>query len=375
MEELETDYLVIGAGVIGLASAHRLLTSYPQCTLILVEAHPKFGQETSSRNSEVVHSGIYYPHNSRKTDWCIKGRELIYLFCEKYQVPIAKTGKYIVATLSDEMDYLERRALHCKELNVPFRFITSGEIHAKEPLIKAYAGLFFPESGIVDSHAFMAALENRVITLGGLLAYRHRVERCNQVQGRWVSLVRGPDGPIQINSQFVINAAGLAAAEISNKSLGLSKYEHRYCRGRYFNLSARYQNHFKSLIYPIPPKDGLGIHITLDLDRFARVGPDVEWKTGFTYNEIERLYDCDWDSLVIPFLESVNRYCPTVQKEDLSPGLIGIRAKLFVQGTAQPDFLVEKHNGFIHCLGIESPGLTASLAIAEEVGRLVRGES
>lgn len=372
-EKIETDGLVIGAGVIGLACAEQLSKTVRSGTCILLDSHPGFGRETSSRNSEVIHSGVYYPLDSKKTAWCIRGRKLLYEFCEKHHVPYAKTGKFLVACRPEEQSYLHQRAEHCKQLGVPNEFASAAQIRVKEPWIKAESALVLPQSGIVDSHVLMATLEKLFTEHGGMLAYRHRVEGIQFEKDRWILKVITPQGSLLISTPLVVNAAGLGAPELSNQAINIQKYEHRFCRGRYFTLSAKYQNKFNHLIYPIPPKDGLGIHVTVDLDGFPRIGPDVEWNPGYRYSDMEKLYDCDWETLKEPFVKAVNRYCPSVTTADLTPGLIGIRPKLFLDGAICPDFLVENHMGFIHCLGVESPGLTACLAIAEEVTKLAQG--
>jgi 2-hydroxyglutarate dehydrogenase len=371
VERLETDVAIVGGGVIGLAIAEKLA---PRFTVILAEAYSKFGQETSSRNSEVIHSGIYYPLRSNKTEWCIRGRELLYDFCARFDVPYKKTGKLVVATLPEERAYLEKLARHCSELKVPFERWTADKIHAHENYIKVVEAVYLPETGIVDSHAFMARLERLATEAGAICAYRHKVKTIERDGTGWRVAAESPDGEIELSAQFVINAAGLGAAEISNACLGVKKYQHKFCRGRYFGLSGKFQNKFSRLIYPVPPKDGLGIHITVDLSGAARLGPDVEWSKVEHYNETNLLYDCDWEGLVNDFAVAARRYCPSIEVGDLSPGLVGIRPKLFIDGTATPDFIVENFDGFVHCLGIESPGLTSSLAISDEVLRLLSSD-
>jgi len=369
-ESIECDVVVIGAGVIGLAVAARLA---PRCSVVVLESYPQFGRETSSRNSEVVHSGIYYPVGSRKTEWCIRGRELLYQFCEEKKVPVRKTSKLVVATSEADDAYLEKLTGHCRDVGVAFRKVSLGELKEREPLIDGSSAIHFPESGIVDSHQVMGALERIFMEAGGMLAYRHRVTQIERISSaQWQTRVQGPTDSLEIKSSIVVNAAGLGAAELSNGALGTSKYQHRYCRGRYFTLSAKYQEKFTHLVYPVPPKDGLGIHITIDLNGFARLGPDVDWCTVDRYADIEKTYHCDWETLRSPFAAAARRYLPSLNDHDLSPGLIGVRPKLFIDGKAHPDFLVENHQGFIQCLGIESPGLTSSLALAEYVDSLAR---
>jgi len=362
-ESLSTDIVVIGAGVVGLAIASELSKKND---LILVEQYPQFGRETSSRNSEVVHSGIYYPKDSLKSTWCIEGRKLLYDYCADKQIPYKKCGKFLVATNTSEEAYLEKKYAHAKDLGVLVERFSKNSIDSNEPLVQATSALFFSESGIVDSHVFMQRLEDSIRENGGTLAYNHLVQSISK-QSNWTTIVKSSEGDFEIKSKKVINCAGLAAAELSNKVLSTNKYEHRYCRGRYFSLSQKYQNQFKHLIYPVPPKDGLGVHVTIDSAGFAKLGPDVDWCLGKYYKDVNSLYDCDWENLLAPFTASAQAYLPDLQLKDLSAGLIGIRPKLFIDGNAHSDFLVEEFDGFTHCLGIESPGLTASLAIAKYI--------
>jgi len=338
---------------------------------VVVESHEKFGKETSSRNSEVIHSGIYYPAASKKTEMCIRGRELLYDFCKHYSVPFAKTGKFVVATDEYEVDYLDQLEVHCKSLSVPCERKTREQVAQLEPLIKAFEAIYLPETGIIDSHSFMAALERFILDAEGIVAYRHQVKSIVKDDLSWLVSTETPNGPQQIKCAKVINAAGLAAAELSNRTFQVNRYQHKFCRGRYFGLSGKYQGQFRHLIYPVPPPDGLGIHVTIDLDGFARLGPDVDWVSVEQYEELESVYDCEWNELRPVFARSVNRYCPSIASQELAPGLIGVRPKLFVNQKAHPDFLIENKEGYIHCLGIESPGLTASLMIAETVAKMV----
>lgn len=362
-EALQTDVLVIGAGVIGLAVARELSKNKE---VILVEQYPQFGRETSSRNSEVIHSGIYYPKDSLKAKFCIEGREMLYAYCKEKKVPHKKCGKFLVAVDSLESDYLQKKYVHATNLGVAVERLDKKTAQTAEPLIGVHSALFFPQSGIVDTHVYMQRLEDEVRANGGMLAYRHLVKSVEKKSG-WVTKVDSPDGTLEIRSERVINCAGLVACEISNQVLNTKKYEHRYCRGRYFSLSAKYQNKFNHLIYPVPPPDGLGVHVTIDNAGFARLGPDVDWCLNKTYKDVHSLYDCDWEALLKPFAASAQKYIPDLQLKDLSAALIGIRPKLFIDGNAYPDFLVETFDGFTHCLGLESPGITASLALARYV--------
>lgn len=365
---ITTDVIVIGGGVLGLAIAARVAES---SSVILLEAHGKFGQETSSRNSEVIHSGIYYPKTSKKTAWCLQGREALYAFCKARGVAHLRCGKLLVASVESEQAYLAKVGAHCRDLDVACEEISGAEAQSRIPKIRARSALYFPDSGIVDSHELMAALERLFLERSGTAAYRHRVTSLTKRAEQW-QVGFSSDGEVGlIEAPIVINAAGLAAAEVSNLALRTNAYEHRYCRGKYFALSGRFRDQFRHLVYPVPEKHGLGVHVTLDTSGNARLGPDVEWCAESRYADHERWYDCDWETSRPGFVAAVQKYCPDVSPRDLAPGLIGIRPKLFINGTANTDFLVENQDGFIHCLGIESPGLTASIAIAEEVKRLI----
>ncbi len=367
-ETLKTEVIVIGAGAVGLALAHRLSA---RNRVVVIEKNVKFGQETSSRNSEVVHSGIYYPANSRKTEWCIRGRELLYSFCEQFKVPFLKCGKYVVATQSSDSDYLEQLKNHCDSLGIPNSYVSQTELKNREPMVNAREGLFFSESGIVDSHSMMSRLEQLSLHQNTVFAYGHRLSKIQKNSIGWEVTLQTSEGLEKIQSEIVINAAGLGAAQISNETLHLNRYEHRFCRGRYLNLSSKFLNAFKSLVYPTPLKDGLGVHVTRDLAGMVRLGPDVDWLTQSNYEKVDALYDCDWESLKPEFLIAAQRYLPSLSLGDLSPGLIGLRPKLFVDQIPNLDFLMENHEGFIHLLGIESPGLTSAMAIAEAVENLL----
>lgn len=366
MDTVETDVLIIGAGVVGLAVA-RTVSSY--FSTLVVEKHPQFGQETSSRNSEVVHSGIHYPLDSQKTFYCIRGRDLLYEYCETHRVPFKKCGKYVVATRTEETEYLEKLRSHCQELDVPVGSMPQRDLSALTS-IQCQEALFLPLTGIVDSHSLMSRFEKEILDHEGIVIYNHEVLEL-EIGEPCTAVVRSPDGELNITSRWILNCAGLSAADLSNRVLRTTSFEHKLCQGRYFVLNSKYQNLWKSLIYPVPQKDGLGIHITIDLDGFARLGPDVEW-LGESRSTDFPMYDCNWETIRPKFLAAVHSYCPTIQPEELTPGLVGVRPKLFVNGQATKDFLIEQKGNFIHCLGIESPGLTSCLSIAETVLELIK---
>ncbi len=364
MERLSCDALVVGAGVVGLAAARSLPSSWSR---LLIDSWESFGRETSSRNSEVIHSGIYYPETSNKTAWCLDGREALYAYCETNRIAFRKTGKLLMAVSAEERESLAACLAHARRLGVPAELWSRAEVKAREPEVEGFEALFFPESGIVDSHALMASLEGEFVSSGGTAAYGHRLTDLSKAGTGWRATVAAGNSTIEIDARIVINAAGLGAARLSNWALGTTHYEHRFCRGRYLALSPRWRGRFKALVYPLPAKDGLGIHVTMDLAGQARLGPDVDWDI-----DERKPYECDWESLRAPFFKAASPYLPNLRAEDLSPGLLGIRPKLYIDDISHPDFLVEARQGFIHCLGIESPGLTACLVIGKEVAKLAR---
>lgn len=361
---IETDILVIGAGVIGLACARELSAIG---SVVLIENHFKFGQETSSRNSEVIHSGIYYKNSPEKRLHCIRGRNLLYAFCRARNIPFQKTGKIVLATQESEFPILENLAQESKGSGVDFKWMGKKDIQSREPLVHGERALFFPLSGIVDSHAFMQVLERDAIAGGVTIAYRHRYLKCLRQNPFLVELV-GPEGKLTLSAKRVVNAAGLFAHRISNEILSTKCYEHRPCQGRYFALPSRFHQKFQTLVYPIPEKDGVGVHVTLDLEGQARLGPDVHWLSP---TDTKGHYEVDWEKIRPAFAKAAKRYLPDLQENELAPGLVGIRPKLFLNGEASPDFLVERHGNFLHCLGIESPGLTASLSLSQKVLELL----
>ncbi|MCB9254625.1 MAG: FAD-dependent oxidoreductase [Bdellovibrionaceae bacterium] len=366
--DLECDDLVIGAGVLGLAVATECAKQGR--STVLLEQHPQFGQETSSRNSEVIHSGIYYPVNSRKTHYCLSGREKLYAYCAEKNIQHVQTGKFVIASNADETAYLEKLHAHAKNLGVLVERVTGAEVQRREPLIRCSEALYFSRTGIVDSHQLMQSLENDLQHLGGLVGYRHSVMGAQRDSQGFTLEVNSPDGTLLARCQRLFNSAGLGAAAFSNALLKTQRYEHRFCRGRYFTLSSRYEGKFHSLVYPVPQKDGLGVHVTVDCAGNARLGPDVDWIEERSYPALQRFYDCDWDAVLPQFLAAVRKYCPSLEQNALSPGLIGIRPKLFIDGEAKPDFLIENFDGYVHLLGIESPGLTSALAIAPHAASL-----
>jgi len=363
----KTDITIIGAGVIGLAIAYFLSGGKREVTVI--EKNPSFGQETSSRNSEVIHTGIYYPKASLKARTCIRGRELLYKLCAKRKIPCRKAGKLIVALRRKEIEALEeihKNALDCGIKTL--RFLDRGEVPKFEPAVEAKTALFSPEAGILDTHAFMnyffvAAKERGVDFVFSVEA--KDIKR----QGSFYKVsVKEPQGGIfSFKTDVLINSAGLWADKIA-ELVGINpdefSYRIHYCKGKYFRARNPKKFSIEHLVYPPPTKIDLGIHATPDMGGGLRFGPDA------TY--IDRIeYDIkNEDSKV--FLNSLKDFLPTLSADDIIPDTVGIRPKLQTGDEAFRDFVIrnEEDKGFpnfINLIGIESPGLTAALAIGEIV--------
>ncbi|MBY0371705.1 FAD-dependent oxidoreductase, partial [bacterium] len=268
---------------------------------------------------------------------------------------------------------LHRLLNHAQEVGVVCEFWDRDKVVAEEPHVEAVAGAFFPGTGILDSHAFMKALENQALAKKVSLLYNHSVLSVEKDPRGWLLTLQNGDEQLEILAGSVINAAGLGAAQLANLAAGGQRYEHRFCRGRYFAVRGR-QNAFSRLIYPVPQKDGLGVHVTLDLAGQVRLGPDTDWCGESNPASLERHYQCDWESLRPTFEVAARKYFPSLKGAEMDPGLVGIRPKLFIDGKAHPDFYLRSSRDWVDCLGIESPGLTASLALAERVAGLL-GES
>lgn len=353
---IETDVLVIGGGVLGLSSVNQIP---PGLRSIVVEKNVKCGQEASARNSEVIHSGIYYPHGSSKTEHCKIGRNELYRFCQKNQIAYRQCGKYLVATSHDEETYLENISKHCEYEVVPFQRVSGEWITKKLDLVRASSALYFPLSGVFDSHQYLKCLEAKALQKGTTVVTQTEFVKVLDTNP-WVVELNEKGTQLLVRARILINASGFNAAHLCNSVLHQDRYQHRPCRGRYFLLKGFFKRALDVLVYPVPEKDGLGIHLTPDLEGNARLGPDTEWVGGL---------ETDWDTLKDDFVMRVRKYLPSLKPQHLEPGFIGIRPKLFIDGQPFGDFLLHKEQKSIHLLGIESPGLTASLSLGAQVGR------
>jgi L-2-hydroxyglutarate oxidase LhgO len=361
--------VVVGAGVVGLAVARALALGGRE--VIVLERASGIGFETSSRNSEVIHSGIYYPKGSLKAKTCLSGRERLYRYCREHGVPHKKLGKLIVACAPEEIPGLQRIAAAAAANGVrELEWLSAAEAQRLEPEIRCVAGLLSPETGIIDSHALMLSFEAEAEAAGAMIAFASPLLR-GRVCERGFELFVGGAEPTVVFSKILVNSAGLYAPAVARsiEGVGEGSIPHAYfCRGAYYTLSGR--SPFRRLVYPVPPPGGLGIHVTLDLAGQARFGPDVEWISTIDYAV---------DPARAPsFYRAVRTYWPGLEDGALQPGYTGIRPK--ISGPAEPaaDFAVqgpEVHgiSGLVNLYGIESPGLTASLPLADEVAARLEG--
>ena len=365
---MDADVVVIGAGVVGLACARELAAR--RRDVLLIERHERFGVETSSRNSEVIHAGIYYPTGSLKARLCVAGNRSVYAWCEARGVPHARLGKLIVATAPDEEGRLGEIARQAAENGAaPLRSLSPEEVRRLEPHVRATRGLWSPSTGIVDSHQLMASLYADARTHGCTDALRHEVVGAEPVSGGYRVTARCDAETTALECGAVVNAAGLDAdrvAALPGLDVDAARYRLHYARGHYFRVHPRKRHLASHLIYPAPQATHLGIHVTLDLAGGVRLGPDLEYLSGRTQD-----YDVA-AALRTRFFDAASRYLEGLEPEDLSPDLAGIRPKL--QGPGEPfrDFVIQEESAhglprWVNLVGIESPGLTCCL----EIGRLV----
>jgi L-2-hydroxyglutarate oxidase LhgO len=359
------DAVVVGAGLIGLAVARALALAGRE--VVILEAEDAIGTHTSSRNSEVIHAGIYYPKGSLKARACVAGRERLYAYCAERGVPHRRCGKLIVAADAAQLPELEgilARA-HANGVSDVVR-IGTAEVHGMEPEIACVAALHSPSTGIIDSHALMLAYLGDAENAGAMLALKSPLEGVTVRADGFEVRVAGAD---PVLARTLVNAAGLRAPSLARRIEGYpaakAPPEH-YAKGNYYTLARRAP--FSRLVYPVPEPGGLGVHVTLDLGGRARFGPDVEWVESIDYRvdpaRAERFY------------AAIRRYWPALPDGALEPGYAGIRPKISARGEPAADFVVQgpREHGvpnLVQLFGIESPGLTASLALADDAAALL----
>jgi L-2-hydroxyglutarate oxidase LhgO len=359
---------VIGAGVVGLAVARALALQGRD--VIVLEAADAIGTGTSSRNSEVIHGGMYYPTGSSKARFCVEGRRALYAFCDSHGVPYRKCGKLIVATSEREVEKIEAIRSQGLTNGVEGLALISGqEASRREPNLTCLAALHSAQTGIIDSHAYMLALQGDLEAAGGAIAFETPLTRITPSQAGFEIAFGGRD-PGTMQADIIVNAAGLTAWDVAalteSYPTGLIP-KRRLAKGNYFTCSGKQA--FSTLIYPAPVDGGLGVHLTLDLGGGMKFGPDVEWLGDVGPESID--YQVD-PSRGEGFYAAIRTYWPGLPDGALTAGYSGVRPKLSGPGEAAADFMIdgpERHglNGLINLFGIESPGLTSSLAIADEV--------
>ncbi|PIQ89365.1 MAG: FAD-dependent oxidoreductase [Candidatus Omnitrophica bacterium CG11_big_fil_rev_8_21_14_0_20_42_13] len=368
----KTYITVIGAGVVGLAITYEL--SKHNKDILVLERHDSFGRETSSRNSEVIHAGLYYAPHSLKADTCIRGNRLLYELCKKHDIAHKKLGKLVVASGDDEIKKIESIYENAQKSGVrDLKFLGSGEISGLEPDIRVKKALFSPDSGIIDTHGLMKFFYKAAEANGVIFSFSSEAAGIEKKSGGYAVTVKEPGGELfKFETRFVVNAAGLssdkvaAAAGMDIEKLG---YKISYCKGQYFRIKNSGKFSIKRLIYPPATKIDLGIHITPDLAGSLRLGPDAKYIDHIDYSVNEE------DKKI--FLNSAKRFLPALEIGDLISDTCGIRPKLQEEGEDFRDFVIREEgaeglDGFINLIGIESPGLTGCLAIAEIVNTFIK---
>lgn len=361
MDAYEIDTVVIGAGVVGLACARAAALAGKE--VLIVEKNAVYGEETSARNSEVIHAGIYYDAGSLKAQWCVEGRKALYAYAHARGVPHRKCGKLIVAADTNELTKLEAIQIRAEANGVDgMRFLSRDEALAMEPALNVAGALLSPETGIIDSHALMLAYLGEAEAHNAQLVLGARVEKGTLREDGRIDLVVGGDEPLLLTARHVVNAAGLWAQTVASQIEGIGPVPPlALVKGNYFSLTCRAP--FERLIYPAPSEGGLGVHLTLDMQGRAKFGPDVEW--------LDHANPAVIDYTVHPergesFYSAIRRYWPGLPDGALSTDYAGVRPK--IAGTEYPDYVLDTSTPrHVMLYGIESPGLTSSLAIAETV--------
>ena len=366
-----SDIIIIGAGVIGLAIASEIGQKDKDVTV--VERHPTFGQESSSRNSEVIHSGLYYPEGSLKARLCVEGKRFLYQLCEEQNIPHKRLGKLIVATNDPEVENLEKLISRGKNNGVEdLNLLTKSEIKKIEPNIQAICAIHSPSTGIVDTHQLMRYLEYSAKEKGVMFAYNCEVIGIEKKEEGYQIDICDVDGKsLTIFSPILINSSGLHSdktAQMVGIDIEKAGYKLHYCKGEYFRVKGSKSGFINQLVYPAPGDISLGIHTAIDLQGQLKLGPNA-----FYVEEIN--YDVD-PSHKLEFYESTKRFLPFIESDDLSPDMAGIRPKLQEPGGSEEDFIISHEvekglPGLINLIGIDSPGLTASLTIARYVKRML----
>lgn len=361
---MDADVAIIGAGVIGLAIASELADN--KLNIYVLEKNEFHGRGISSRNSEVIHAGIYYPPDSLKAKLCVEGREMLYEACKKHNIPYRKTGKLIIATTNDEISQIERLFHNARENGYSsVSLLGQDQVGQLEPNVKAVGAVYSPETGIISAHSLMDYYLHNAKSKGAELVNGTQVVGIEKVANGYKIATKSGDGDyFEFVTERVVNAAGLYSDTIA-KMIG-KDYPLHYCKGDYFSINNVKKGMVQRLVYPVPEENhvGLGIHLTLDLQGRMRLGPDTAY--------IDKVEDYKVDAAKRErFYEAAVRFLPFIHKEDIVPDMSGIRPKLQGRGESFRDFVIsEDLPGFVNLVGIESPGLTAAPAIAKFVRNL-----
>ena len=367
MPDASVDLVVVGAGAVGLAIARK--AALAGRSVVLVEANKSFGMETSSRNSEVIHAGIHYLPGSLKARLCVRGAEMMYDYCEARGIAAKRVGKLIVAVDDTQAEGLAAIMEKGEANGVPdLAMVGKGRIGELEPELSAVAAIHSPFTGVVDSHGYMAALEADAENAGATVSYLSRFEGADRAAGRWHCRISSQGETVVVDAAGIVNAAGhgARAASLSVEGLDASTVPPHYrAKGQYFTTTRKPP--FRHLIYPMPSGGGLGIHLTLDTGGGARFGPDIEWVGEEDYS----VEAADAEK----FHRSISSYWPALKVDELVPAWAGLRPKIHPDGSRFQDFTVmagEDHGaeGVVALYGIDSPGLTSSLALADHVAGL-----
>ena len=368
----QVDVAIIGAGVIGLAIAVELSKDR---SVAVLERHEGYGRENSSHNSGVIHAGIYYPPDWLKTTLCIAGNRLLYAWAGEHSVRVRRTGKLVIAQNRGELAALEDLLSAARLNGVPeLEMLSQRQVASLEPSIEAVAAISSRSTGVIDQMELMRSLESAAVANGASVAYVHDVQQLERTSGGFELDIRDPQGgEFRLVASMLVNSAGLAADRLA-EALGYDldgepRMRQTVNKGRYYDIvTPEKASRLRRLIYPLPHADrsGLGTHVTLDIDGGAHLGPDTEWLEESTSLD----FRAD-DARREEFLAAARQFLPWLEADDLMPGQVGYRTKLSGPGESPRDFLIWEDNGYVHLGGIESPGMTASLAIAIPVRELL----
>jgi L-2-hydroxyglutarate oxidase LhgO len=370
---MDTEITIIGAGVVGLAIAEKL--SQEHSDVFIIEKHTTFGQETSSRNSEVIHAGIYYTKDSLKARLCLEGNRLLYDYCKKYDVPHKRCGKLIVATSEEEISVIEGILQTAKNNGVgDISVLEREQIAELEPNIFALKALFSPSTGIIDSHSLMKQYEINTNNNGGQIVYESEVTGIRRIsKGYEITLLDADKNHYSFTSEIVINSAGLTSDKVS-EMVGIHDESLKilFCKGEYFRIKPPKNRLISRLIYPVPydNMEGIGIHVTIDMGGGVKLGPDVKYLESNVYDY--KLTASKQEK----FYNSAKKFLPFLEYEDIVPEMAGIRPKIQKPGEPLRDYYINEEGnrgfpGFINLIGMESPALTSSIAIANYVNGLI----